>query len=93
MHAIVKGSKLDNEGKSIGNMNNNPLLDTREYEVQFADITTEFITANIISDNLLAQVYEERNHHILLHNIIDNRHDVNDKLKEDTFTKTPNEMK
>ena len=33
MHAIVKGRKLDNEGKSIGNMNNNPLLDTREYEV------------------------------------------------------------
>ena len=29
MHAIVKRRKLDGEGKAVGNMNNNPLLDTR----------------------------------------------------------------
>ena len=29
MHTIVKRRKLDDEVKAVGNMNNNPLLDTR----------------------------------------------------------------
>ena len=33
MHAIVKRCKLDDEGKAVGNMKNNPLLGTRSYEV------------------------------------------------------------
>ena len=33
MHAIVKMRKLDDEVKSIGNMNNNPLFNTRAYEI------------------------------------------------------------
>ena len=31
MHAIVKISKLDDGGKAVGNMKNNPLLDTGAY--------------------------------------------------------------
>ena len=62
MHAIVKRRKLDDEGKDVGNMNNNPLLDTRAYEVEFSDSTTEFLTANIIAKNILAQVDEEGHH-------------------------------
>ena len=58
MHAIVKRSKLDYEGKDVGNMNNNPLLDTRSYKVEFSDCTTEVISANIIAENPLAQVDE-----------------------------------
>ena len=31
MHAIVNRRNLGDEGKSVGNINNNPLLDTRAY--------------------------------------------------------------
>ena len=56
MHTIVKRRKLDDEGKSFGKMNNNPMIDTRAYEVGFYDGTNQLITANIIAENLLAQV-------------------------------------
>ena len=45
MHAIVKRRKLDDEGKTVGNMNNNPLLDTRTYKADFSDGRTEVIIA------------------------------------------------
>ena len=77
MHAIVKRRKLDGEGKAVVNMNNNPLLDNRAYEVAFSDGTTEALTANIISKNPLAQVYEEGHRKIVLDQIIYHRQDVN----------------
>ena len=58
MHAIVKRSNMDDEGKDVVTMNNNPLLDTREYKVEFSDGTTEVLTTNIFSENLLTQVYD-----------------------------------
>ena len=73
MHVIVKRLKLDDEGKYDRKMNNNPLLDTRAYEVWFADDTTEVLTANTISENLLAQIDEEGHRQIILDEIIDHR--------------------
>ena len=93
MHAIVKRRKLDDECKAVGKMNNNPLLDTRAYEIEFADDTTEVLTDNIIADNILAQVDEEGNHKIILYEIIDHRQNVNAIGKEDAFTKMLNGMK
>ena len=55
MNRIVKRRKLDDKYKDVGNMNNNPLLDTRSLEVEFAYGTTEVLTANIIARNILAQ--------------------------------------
>ena len=59
MHAIVKRHKLDDEGRDVGTMKNNPMIDTRVYEVEFADGATEVLTDNIIANNLLAKVDEE----------------------------------
>ena len=59
MHTILNRRKLDDEGKAVGNMNNNPLLDTIAYEIQFSDSTTEVLTTDLIDDNCLAQVNEE----------------------------------
>ena len=66
MHAIVKRRKLDNEGKAVGKMNTNPLLDTRAYEVDFYDGTIEVLTANIVSENLLGKIDEEGHRQMLL---------------------------
>ena len=49
MHAIVKRRKLDDDGNPIGTEITNPLIDAREYEIEFIDGTTEILTANIIS--------------------------------------------
>ena len=93
MHTIVKRRKLDDEGNDVGNMNNNPLIDTRSYEVEFADVTTEVLTVTIIAKNLLAQFDEEDHLQMILNENIDLKQDVNDIGKEGVFTKTPNGMK
>ena len=77
MHAIVNRRKLYDEGKAVGNMSKNPLLDTIAYELEFYDVTTEVLTANIISKNLLAQDDEEGHYQMLLDEIIYHRQDVN----------------
>ena len=92
MHEIVKRRKLDDEGNSVVNINNNPLLDTRAYEVYFSDDTTEILTASIIVNDIVAQVHEEGNRQMFLDQVIDHRQDVNDIGQEDTFTETTNRM-
>ena len=42
VQATVKIRKLDYEGKVVGIMNNNPLLDTRAYEVEFMTSRLKF---------------------------------------------------
>ena len=68
---IVKRRKLDDGGNPIGAEITNPLVYTRAYEIKFIDGTTETITANIIAENLLAQVDEEEHRKILFDEIID----------------------
>ena len=70
-HAIVKRRALDVEGKPIGKPNMNPILDSRQYEVEFLNGDTEILTANTIAENLLAQVDEEGHRQMLLDEIID----------------------
>ena len=73
MRAIVKRRKLNDDGNPIVNESTNPLVDTRAYEIEFIYGTTEIITANIIADNLLAQVEKERHRQLLLEKIISYR--------------------
>jgi hypothetical protein len=43
--------KVDADGKPSGLSNNNPILDTREYEVEFADGDVLEYAANVIAEN------------------------------------------
>ena len=88
VHAVVKKRKLDDHGLQIGTYNKNPLLDTREYEVEYIDGTVETLTANIIAENLLSQVDEEGHRQMLMHEIIDHRTNQNAINKEDGFVIT-----
>ena len=71
--ARVKRRALDMDGTPIGEPHSNPLLDHRQYEVEFVDGSTEVLTANIIAENILAQVDEEGHRQLLLHEITDHR--------------------
>ena len=72
-HARVKRRAVDEDGKSIGKPSNNPLLDSRQYEVEYTDGTTEVLAANIIAENLLAQVDDQGDRHLMIDEIEDHR--------------------
>ena len=63
------------DGKPIGRAHTNPLFDTREYEIKFTDGTREKYQANIIAENMYAQVDSEGNQYLLLQEITDHRSD------------------
>jgi hypothetical protein len=71
---VIKRSRgLD--GESVGRAHANPLFDTREYEVEFTDGTYEKYQANIIAENMFAQVDTEGNQFLLLQEISDHKTD------------------
>jgi hypothetical protein len=61
------------DGEPIGRAHANPLFDTREYEIEFTDGTREKYQANIIAENMFAQVDSEGNQHLLLKEIKDHK--------------------
>ena len=63
----------DGEGKPLGKRSSNPILDTREYKLEFTDGTLDTFTANQIAENIYSQIDEEGQHHILMDEIIDHR--------------------
>ena len=73
LHATVKRRLMDEEGLPVGRAHHNPLLDSRKYEVEYADGLVEELTANIIAENLIAQVDDEGRRQMMLSEIIDHR--------------------
>ena len=73
MDAAVRERVRDEEGKPVGIANSNPLLDSRKYQVEFADEHSEELTANEIAENLIAQVDEEGRRQMMLGVIMDHR--------------------
>ena len=55
----IKARKRDLRGLPIGKEDPNPILDTREYVVEFPDGSTDTYLANVIAENLYSQVDEE----------------------------------
>jgi hypothetical protein len=62
---ITKRAKGE-DGNPIGRWNANPFLDTRKYEVQLSDGTTDEFYANIIAENLFLQVDSEGRQYVLM---------------------------
>ncbi len=81
------------EGRRIGIANENPLLDTREYTVEFRDGHTESLSANLIVKNLYSQLDEEGNRHALLSDIVDHRRDQQAVDIADAFVSRKNGVK
>ena len=88
LKAIVKGRKRDRDGAPIGTRNANPMLDSREYEVEFPDGSTEAFTANLIAENLLSQVDAEGRSYSVLSDIVDHRTNGKALSKDDASKMT-----
>ena len=75
----------DANGIPIGTANDNPLLDTRIYEVEYIDGHKASLAANTIAENMFAQVDDEGNRHVLFQEIIDHRVDGTEVKHDDAF--------
>ena len=80
----------DANGLPIGTSNDNPILDTWIYEVEFLDGYKESLTANEIALNLFSNVDEEGNRYVLFNEIIDHRCDGTEVKPEDGYIKSQN---
>jgi hypothetical protein len=78
MLGTVKNWKRDSKGNPVGRSNMNPLLDTREYEVEFPDGSIDILTVNAITESsLYSQVDKEGRSYSVLSEIVDHRKDRN----------------
>ena len=55
----VKRRAVNTNNEPICLAHNNPLLDSRQYKVEYEDDYSEILTANIIAEILLPQVNED----------------------------------
>ena len=70
MEAVVTRRKRNHDGPLIGKANENPILDSRVYEVQFYDGSYAEYTANVLLENLYQQVDDEGQSHSILSSIV-----------------------
>jgi len=69
----VKSRKRDADGNPIGRADANPILDTREYIVEFEDGNEVELTANLIASAMYAQCNLDGNQYVLLDSLVDHR--------------------
>ena len=74
-NARVVNRKRDSDGNPIGRSHTNPLLDTRQYKVEFPDGTEQEYAANIIAESMYAQCDSEGNQWLLMDSIVDHSKD------------------
>ena len=73
----VTERKHDHEGNVIGRSNANPILDTREYEVNFEDRYVTKLTVNAIVELMYAMCDANCDHILLFDEILDHRKNYN----------------
>ena len=61
------------DGTLLGTANSNPILDTRQYKVAFGNGTYAEYSANVLIENLYAQIDDDGRSHSLLSGISDHR--------------------
>jgi hypothetical protein len=86
MNAKVCGRKCHSDGGTLlGKAQPNPILDTRTYEVEFADGQKTELAANVIAENMFAQCDSEGNQYPLLAGIVDHKRDSSAVEKKDMY--------
>ena len=81
----VTKSLKDANGLPIGIANENPILDTRMYEVEYVDGHKASLTEKSIAQNMSAQVNDKGNKPVLFDKIIDNHCTALALKQADTF--------
>ena len=87
-HARVKRRAIDKDGHPLGVETNNPITDTRLYDIEYLDGTIETLAANVLAENILSQVDEDGHRQLMLDEIIDHRSNQDAITKKDAFYTT-----
>ena len=74
----------DKHGNPVGKRNSNPLLDTREYNLQMPDGSTEQYTANAVAENLYSEIDDFGNTFTMLNELIGHEKDSTALSKEES---------
>jgi hypothetical protein len=84
----------DKDGKPIGVAHgNNPILDTRLYEVEYKDGYKAAMAANTIAENLFSQVDGDGHRQVIFDAIIGHRTDGTEIVEADAFITSANGVK
>ena len=86
--AKVIGRSKDKDGNIVGTYDNNPHLNTMVYDVEFPDGEIREYSANVIAENMYAQVDADGHTHTMLDSIIDYQKDGNAVDMADMYVKT-----
>ena len=87
-HAVVLGRHRKEDDTMVGRQGENPILNTAVYDVRFPDGAVKQYSANIIAENLYAQVDIDGHTSLVLGAIVDHRTYERALKKEDKFFKT-----
>ena len=78
------------DGNPVGIANSNPILDSREYIVEFPDGSAEAYTANVIAESLYSQVDDEGREFMFMEAIIDHKKDGSAVAMDDAYIRSYN---
>ena len=90
---VVKRRKRNEDGTLVGTANNNPLLDTRIYEVELQDGSYEEYSTNVLLENLHAQTDDNGWCRGIFDEIIDHKMEDNALGLEDGWIETHSGVK
>lgn len=85
-YGTVRRRKRDADGELVGKSTNNPFTDTALYEVEFNSGDVEEYTANIIAENIYAQVDDEGYTYYSIDEILDHTFDSTALFRDDAYT-------
>ena len=80
----------NDEGIPVGKRHPNPLLDTRLYEVEYPDGSTDVVNTNLIAENLYSQIDKEGETYTVMVEILDHRRDDTAVPVKEGFIKSKN---
>ena len=89
-HERVTKRLRDANGIPIGTAHDNPILDTRLYEVEFMDGEKSSLSANYIAETLFTQIDDDGNRHVFLNEIIDHCTTGHQIMQQDAFIMAKN---
>ena len=79
---------IDDNGKVIGSHNDNPLLNTLAYDVEFQDRADKRYGYNIIAEKILSQCNPDGFYTNVMEAILDHKHDGSAISKSESYYKT-----
>ena len=81
----VKGRSLGDDGKVVGSYDDNPILNSIIYDVEFPDRQVKEYAANILAENMLLQVDDNGHNQLMMDAIIDYKKDPTAVLMENKY--------